>query len=119
MKSLLYFFKRLPMRLVALVWFVMAYTKMKTQANIQVTFCLLQPKKKLHPGIVAYPLMVQSDFEIFLLSGLLTMIPATLSIDLTEDKKTLYIHGLFLQDPTQFIAQIHQDLETPIRNFCQ
>ncbi|MCQ8780874.1 Na+/H+ antiporter subunit E [Mangrovibrevibacter kandeliae] len=51
------------------------------------------------PGIFAYPLKVQSDFEISLLANLITLTPGTLSVDVSEDRSTLYVHALDCSDP--------------------
>jgi len=119
MKSTLRRLRRLPWQLVYGVWFVFGYTRMKVKANLQVTREVILPSKDFQPGIIAYPLEITGDFEIFLLSALLTMIPATLTVDLSKDSKTLYIHALFLGDPSEFLREVKRDLETPIKEFCK
>jgi len=52
----------------------------------------------LKPGIFAYPLTVTSDFEITLLANLITLTPGTLSVDVSEDRKTLYVHAIDCAD---------------------
>jgi len=119
MKGTWKFFRRLPHRFFFALWFIFGYTRVKLRANLRVSWDVLRPTPRLSPGVIAYPLTIQGDLEIFLLSGLLTMIPATLSMDLSEDRSTLYIHGLYIDDQEQFIQEIHRDLEIPIMEFCQ
>ena len=44
----------------------------------------------MKPGIIAFPLTVDRDFEITLLANLITLTPGTLSVDVSEDRRTLY-----------------------------
>ncbi|MNL15654.1 Na(+)/H(+) antiporter subunit E [compost metagenome] len=48
----------------------------------------------MQPGIFAYPLRLTTDFEITLLANLITLTPGTLSVDVSEDKTTLYVHAI-------------------------
>lgn len=59
---------------------------------------VVQPKMDLKPGIFAYPLTVEGDFEIALLANLITLTPGTLSVDVAEDRRTLYVHALDCSD---------------------
>lgn len=53
----------------------------------------------LKPGIFAFPLTVERDFEITLLANLITLTPGTLSVDVSEDRRFLYVHALDCADP--------------------
>ncbi len=52
----------------------------------------------LKPGIFAYPLTVDRDFEITLLANLITLTPGTLSVDVSADRKTLFVHAIDCSD---------------------
>jgi multicomponent Na+:H+ antiporter subunit E len=54
---------------------------------------------QLKPGFFAYPLKVQNDFQITLLANLITLTPGTLSVDVSDNRKTLYIHSVHVPDP--------------------
>ncbi|MBB3298171.1 Na+/H+ antiporter subunit E [Rhizobium anhuiense] len=64
----------------------------------KVTVTVLSPDMKLKPGIFAFPLTVTSDFEITLLANLITLTPGTLSVDVSTDRRTLYVHALDCSD---------------------
>ncbi|MBX9467300.1 Na+/H+ antiporter subunit E [Rhizobium rhizophilum] len=64
----------------------------------RVATLVLRPKMDLKPGIFAYPLTVKSDWEISLLANLITLTPGTLSVDVSEDRQTLYVHALDCSD---------------------
>lgn len=50
---------------------------------VRVAVLVLSPKMDLKPGIFAYPLKVDRDFEITLLANLITLTPGTLSVDVS------------------------------------
>ena len=69
----------------------------KSAWNVTVT--VMSPRMNVKPGIFAYPLTVTRDFEIALLANLITLTPGTLSVDVSDDRKTLYVHALDCSDP--------------------
>ena len=60
----------------------------------RVAVLVLSPRMDLKPGIFAYPLKVDRDFEIALLANLITLTPGTLSVDVSDDRRTLYVHAI-------------------------
>lgn len=83
---------------------------------VQVSLLVLSPnlKRRLRPGIIAYPLTVLSDAEITLLANLITLTPGTLSIDVSDDRKFLYIHALDVPDKQKLIGKIAGGFETQV-----
>jgi len=68
-------------------------------SSVRVAILVLKPNMNLKPGIMAYPLKVDRDAEITLLANLITLTPGTLSVDVSPDRKYLYIHALDCSDP--------------------
>ncbi|SCB21105.1 Na+/H+ antiporter subunit E [Rhizobium multihospitium] len=64
-----------------------------------VAVAVMSPRMDVKPGIFAFPLTVDRDFEITLLANLITLTPGTLSVDVSDDRKTLYVHALDCSDP--------------------
>ena len=64
-----------------------------------VAVIVMSPKMDVKPGIFAFPLTVTGDFEITLLANLITLTPGTLSVDVSTDRRTLYVHALDCSDP--------------------
>ncbi len=69
---------------------------------------------KLVPGIFAYPLKVETDFEITLLANLITLTPGTLSVDVSDDRRTLYVHAIDCSDIDEARRDIEQGFERKI-----
>jgi multicomponent Na+:H+ antiporter subunit E len=103
---------RKPVQVVALVLF---FLKELVIANIKVAFHVLSPHSSLRPGIVAVPLSVQRDIEIMLLSSLITLTPGSLSLDVSEDRRVLYVHTIDVDDVDAFRADIKQGFERRIQ----
>ncbi len=80
-------------------------------ANLKVAFDIITPKDYMEPGIVAVPLDAETDMEITLLANLITLTPGTLSLDVSKDRKILYIHTLYLDDAEKFRAEIKNGME--------
>jgi multicomponent Na+:H+ antiporter subunit E len=75
------------------------FLKELTRSAWAVTITVLRPKMDIKPGIFAFPLTVDRDFEITLLANLITLTPGTLSVDVSGDRKVLYVHALDCSDP--------------------
>lgn len=101
------YFTRVPKTLLLLLSFVYEMIR----ANIQVAYDVITPKYFFKPGIVRYPMSARSDLEINLLSTFISLTPGTLILDISEDKKTLYIHVMYLKDKQSFIKETKNKVE--------
>ncbi|WP_306029930.1 Na+/H+ antiporter subunit E [Stappia sp. MMSF_3263] len=81
---------------------------------LRVAVIVLRPKIELKPGIIAYPLTVDRDFEITMLANLITLTPGTLSVDVSDDRKTLYVHCIDVPDKQATIDDIKNGFERKI-----
>jgi multicomponent Na+:H+ antiporter subunit E len=86
------YFRKLPKALSLLLYFL----KEMFVANIKIAFDIITPRLYMRPTVIAYPLLAKTDLEISLLACMITLTPGTLSLDVSEDKQTLYIHALYL-----------------------
>jgi multicomponent Na+:H+ antiporter subunit E len=68
------------------------------KANFRVAYEVLTPGYGMRPGVIALPLDAKSDAEITLLANLITLTPGTLSLDVSSDRRVLYIHVMHLED---------------------
>mgnify|MGYP000882757862 FL=1 len=84
------------LRVASLLWlFLVELAKSAWKVAVMV----VSPRLDIKPGIFAFPLTVTRDFEITLLANLITLTPGTLSVDVSDDKKTLYVHAIDCADP--------------------
>lgn len=98
------------------VWQVVSFAAFflweMVKANLQVTYYILAPHRKMRPGVIAVPLDARTDMEITLLANLITLTPGTLSLDVSADRRVMYIHSMTLGDETdKFRRQIKDGFE--------
>lgn len=84
-------------------------------ANMQVAVLILGPLKKIQPGFVAVPLDINQNLPITLLASTVSLTPGTVSCDVSEDKRWLYIHALNLVDEQALIHSIKTRYEAPLK----
>ena len=66
------------------------------RANMIVAIDVLRPRTTIQPAVIAIPLDVTSDAEILLLSMLINITPGSVTIDLSDDRRTLYVHVMHM-----------------------
>lgn len=76
---------------------------------------VIRPQLGISPGIIAYRTQLKSDGEITLLANLITLTPGTLTVDVSPDRTTLFIHCLDCSDPDQTRRDIADGFERRIR----
>lgn len=84
------------------------------QANLRVAYDVLTPRHLMHPGVIAVPLDAETDTEIALLSNLLTLTPGSLSLDVSADRKVLYVHAMYIDDAEEVRRKIKDGFERRI-----
>ena len=83
---------------------------------VRVGLLVLRPDVRAHltPGIVAFPLTLTRPAEITLLANLITLTPGTLSVDVSEDARLLYVHAINVKDRDALIRDIAGGFERKI-----
>ncbi|GEO05840.1 cation:proton antiporter [Adhaeribacter aerolatus] len=84
------------------------------KANWQVAYEVMTSHLHMKPGIVKIELDAKTDLEITLLSNLIALTPGTLVVDVSDDRKVMYVHGMYLEDKAKFIQSIKLGLEKPL-----
>ena len=80
-------------------------------SNLRVAHDVMTPTLHMRPAIIAVPLEARTDEEITFLANLISLTPGTLSLDVSTDRSTLYVHGMFVHDPEQFKREIKEGFE--------
>ena len=101
------YFRRTRRLLLFLPWFLWQMVV----SNLRVAYDVITPWHTSKPGVVAVPLDAETDLEITLLANLITLTPGTLTLDVSEDRKTLYLHAMFITDPEDVRREIKDGLE--------
>lgn len=80
------------------VGFVLYFLWELVLANLRVAADEISPRQKMRPGLIAIPLAARSDAEITVLANLITLTPGTLTLDVSTDRRVMYIHDMYVRD---------------------
>jgi multicomponent Na+:H+ antiporter subunit E len=110
-----FFRQEFYMKKVWAIWkLIVLFLKELVLSNLAVIKHITQPKLNIRPGIFALPTELKSSFEITLLSCLITLTPGTLTLEVSPDQKTLYIHAMDIHDAELLAEQIKGTFEKAI-----
>ncbi|MEX5894752.1 Na+/H+ antiporter subunit E [Staphylococcus haemolyticus] len=105
-----YFIKIYKILKLAVVFFVELL-----KANIDVLKIVLQPKLKNEPGFFVYHTDLKTDWQIVLLSNLITLTPGTVVLGISDDRKKIYIHSIDFSTKEEEVEGIKSSLEKVVR----
>lgn len=84
-------------------------------ANLRVASDVLRSAARIRPAVVAIPLDVTSDGEILLLSMLINITPGSVTIDLSDDRRTLYVHVMHMRSAEESRRDIKDGFERRVK----
>lgn len=84
-------------------------------ANFQVARLTLGRIDKLRPAFVEVPIELDNELAISILVSVVSMTPGSLAADLSQDRRTLLVHGLDVPDAQAMIEEIKQRYEAPLK----
>jgi len=80
-------------------------------ANLRLAYDVLTPRHHMRPGVVGVPLDAETDREITLLANLISLTPGTLSLDVSSDRRMLYLHAMYIDDVDALRREIKDGYE--------
>lgn len=101
-------------RLWAIIKLGLIFNRELILSNISVLLLVIRPKLNIHPMIFALPTELEQDWEITLLSSLITLTPGTMVLNVSDDQNTLYIHAIDVDDVDDAINSIKNSFEKAI-----
>lgn len=102
-KSSLGWLRRLPQALSLALFFLWELVL----SNVRVAGIVVRGERALAPAFVAVPLALEHEGAIALLANLVTLTPGTLSVDVSPDRRTLFVHVLDGANP----EAVRRDIE--------
>jgi len=106
--------KRIFIKIYRGIGFLFFYIKEVIIANMRIAYEIITPTHNMKPGVLAIPLELKSDLEILAINNLITMTPGTLGLDVSTDKKVIYIHAMYIDNADEIRRQIKAGLEKKI-----
>lgn len=83
-------------------------------SSLYVAWDVITPRLYSRPGIISVPLDAKTDVEILTVANLISLTPGTLSLDVSADRRKLYIHVMFLDDPEALRRDLKAGIERRI-----
>lgn len=80
-------------------------------ANLRIAYHVITPSSFFKPAVIAVPLEDMTDLEATLLANVLTLTPGSFSVDLSSDRKVLYVHVMDADDPDRVRQEIKDQYE--------
>ncbi len=84
-------------------------------SSMLVAWDVLTPRHRARPAILAIPLDIDDPLQITTLANLISLTPGSLSLDVSRDRKTLFVHCMFVDDPDRMRARIKGGLERRVK----
>ena len=88
-------------------------------ANLRLARDVVSPRNRIRPGIVAVPLDAASDGEILLLTALINLTPGSVALDVSADRKLLYVHSMYVDSAEAARAEIKHGYERRVLNLLR
>jgi multicomponent Na+:H+ antiporter subunit E len=87
-------------------------------ANFRVAADVLRGDR-MRPAVVGIPLEITSDGEILLLSMLINITPGSVTIDLSDDRRTLYVHVMHMESADATRREIKDGFERRVKSLFE
>ncbi|KGR78146.1 Na+/H+ antiporter subunit E [Ureibacillus manganicus] len=101
-------------RVWAVILLIFLFIKELILANISVLVLVLRPKLEMQPAFFKYDTELKEEWEITLLSSLITLTPGTVVVHVSDDNKSLFIHVIDSNDINETIDSIKNSFEKAI-----
>lgn len=96
------------------IGFVAFFLRELVVANLRLARDVVSLQSTIRPGIIAVPLDVTSDSEILLLAALINLTPGSVALDVSPDRKLMYVHSMYVKTPDDARAEIKNGYERRI-----
>jgi multicomponent Na+:H+ antiporter subunit E len=83
-------------------------------ANFRLTKDVLSVEHRMRPGVIQLPLSVTTDGEILLLSAMINITPGSVSLDVAEDRQSMYVHVMHITTVEEAKSEIKNGFERRI-----
>jgi len=106
-------FARYVARIPKAIRFLGFFIRELVRSNLRVAYDVITPTHLMRPAIIELPLRARNEGEITVLANLISLTPGSLSLSVSDDQKSLYVHVMYLDDEQATLREL-QDLERRI-----
>lgn len=102
-------------RVLSLIALGLIFLRELTLSSVAVARAAFARRVSVSPAIIAVPIGLKTDFGIATLANLISLTPGTTSLDVSADKKTIYVHCLDAPSADDVVKSIKQTFELRIK----
>ena len=84
-------------------------------SSFKVAWDVITPRHHARPGILAVPLDVRTDAGVTVLANLVSLTPGSLSLNVSADRRVLFVHVMFIDDVADARAEIKDNMERRVK----
>lgn len=96
-------------RIFALFKFSLFYLKEVVKTNLIVAYEVITPTHHMKPGFIKMNVEELGDRQLLIFCNLLTMTPGSMVVNISECKKFVYVHILYLDDCEKVEKEIREN----------
>jgi multicomponent Na+:H+ antiporter subunit E len=98
---------------------VLVFFKELIKANLSVLKIVISPGLRVRSGVIAVPTELRTDVALTLLANMITLTPGTLTLDISADRRYLFVHTLNLDDPEDVKREIRMAFEVYLQELSR
>jgi len=95
-----------PVKLYRVVRFGFWFMWILFLANLQIMWEIITPGMSQTPRIIRYPVEHLNDVQITTLANCITLTPGTLVVDVSDDRRFIYVHCMYAKDRSKAVADL-------------
>jgi multicomponent Na+:H+ antiporter subunit E len=83
-------------------------------ANFRIARDVINIRHTMRPGVIRLPLDVETDGEILLLAAMINITPGSVALDVSADRRAMYVHVMNMASPDEARREIKEGFERRI-----
>ncbi len=99
-------FSGYALKVIRVIRFIGFFVRELFMSNLRVAYDVITPTDYMRPAVIAMPLDARTAAEITIVANLISLTPGTLSLDVSADRRVLYIHVMYLDDREEVLKRI-------------
>ncbi len=104
-------------KVLKLLSFTGYFFKILIQSNLQVAREVITPGFSMSPRFIRFPVAGLTDFQLTSFANTISLTPGTLSVDVSPDGSSLYVHCMYAKDPKQATDDLQSLLDRMRKEF--
>jgi multicomponent Na+:H+ antiporter subunit E len=80
-------------------------------ANFKIAKDVVSVEYRMKPGVIQLPLNVTTDQEILLLAAMINITPGSVALDVSKDRRVMYVHVMHIASPEEAKREIKEGFE--------